>query len=146
MARPRISASAAPRSRRPIELDAGLQELAGLARAQAEDRPEIAVAGRCAAALGEVPAADRDGVIGAQAQFVTVGVLRHEQAAADVLAGQVDEDVARLQDGRLDTHVAVALEERDQPVDRLCETRHGSIPAISLAAAKASRDRFRPKQ
>ena len=40
-----------------------------------------------------MPAADRDRVLGPQAHFATVRVLRHEQAAADVLAGQVDEHV-----------------------------------------------------
>jgi hypothetical protein len=80
---------------------------------------------------------------------VAVGVLGDEQAAADVLAGQVDEGVARLQDVGLDAHVAAALEERQQGVDGLCgKGRHGhpiSRP-VSLAAARASRDRFRAGQ
>ena len=112
------SASAAAASRRPIELDAGMQELAGLAGAQPEHRAEIAVARRRRADAIEMPAADRDGVFGAKAELAAGRVLRHEHPAPDILAGEVDEDVGGLQHGRLEARVTLALEERDQRVVR----------------------------
>jgi hypothetical protein len=57
--------------------------------------------------------ADRDGVFGSQAQFGARGILCHEHASTDVLAGQIDENVGRLQHWRLDARVALALEKRD---------------------------------
>jgi hypothetical protein len=50
-------------------LDAGMQELAGLAGAQPEHRAEIAIARRRRAGAVEMPAADRDGVFGAKAEL-----------------------------------------------------------------------------
>ena len=41
-------------------------------------------------------------------------ILRHEHAAANILARQVDEYIGRLQHCRLDPRIALALEKRDQ--------------------------------
>ncbi len=105
-------------------LDAGLEELAALARPHAEDRPAIAVA----AGLGPVPLevhqADGDGVFGPQAQFPARRILGREQAPADILPRQFDERLRRLKHRRLDARVPLALEERDQRPGGLT-FRHG---------------------
>ena len=108
------SASAADASVRPIELDAGLQELAARAGPQPEHRAAVGVAGGRACRRGEMLPADRDRVLRPQAHFAAVRVLRHEHAPPDVLAGEVDEHVGGLQHRRLDARITFALEERDQ--------------------------------
>src|SRR5439155_27070905 len=87
--------------------DAGLQELAGLAPAIAEHRAEIGKARRLAgAAGGEIVARHRNRQVRAQAQFLAAGVGREIKALADVLAGEVEERVGRLQYRRLGMNVA----------------------------------------
>ncbi len=76
---------------------------AGRVAAVAEDRAEIAEAGRLAGLRGgEVVARDRDGEVGAQAEFLVAARGRgQEHALADVLAGEVEEGLGRLQDRRV---------------------------------------------
>ncbi len=114
-----MSASAAAASGRPTELDARLQELAGLALAQPEDRPGIGVRGGDQAAAREVRKADRDRVFRAQAEFGAGRILRHEHPPPDVLARQVDEHVRRLEHRRLDALKALLREQRDQGLEGL---------------------------
>ncbi len=113
-ARARISASARRGIRAADGFEARLHELAAFAGPHPEHRAAIAVAGGLGAVGVQVLEADGNGVFGPQAQFRAGGVLRHEHAAADVLARQIDEDVRRLQDCRLDPRISLALEKRDQ--------------------------------
>jgi hypothetical protein len=87
--------------------DAGLHELRRGAFAVAEYGAEIAKAHRLAG-LGrrEVVARHRDGEIGPQAQFAPFRIAGQEHAAADVLAGQVEERLRRLQHRRFGLRVA----------------------------------------
>ncbi len=92
--------------------DAGLQEFARPAAAIAEHRAEIAEARRLAgAAGGEIVPRHRNGEIGTKAQFLAAGVGGQIEALADVLAGEVEERLGRLQDRRLGPGVA-GLRER----------------------------------
>ena len=95
--------------------DAGLQELARLVLAVAEDRTEIAEARRLAGPRrGQIVARDRDGEVGPQAQFAALRIEREIHALADVLAGEIEERLRRLQDRRLDARIAGALEAGDE--------------------------------
>jgi hypothetical protein len=99
--------------------------------------------------LGKVLEADRDGVFGPQAQLGAGDVLGHEHAPADVLAGQVDEHLGRLQNGRLDATEALARKQPDQGLECLssghwrCLPRH---PGLLLATAGRDGDGFRPRE
>ena len=91
-------------------LDAGLQEFGRRAAAVAEDRAEIAEARRLAGGgRGEVVARHRDGQVGPQAELAAARRGGQVHALADVLAGQVEERLGRLQDGGRHAGVAGAL-------------------------------------
>ena len=97
---------------------AGLGELARLVgAAHAEDRAGIGVGRRLAGMSGDMRQRDGDGVFRPQAPFAPVIVLRQEDAAADILAGEVEEGLDRLQDRRLGAPVALALERRDHGLE-----------------------------
>jgi hypothetical protein len=104
----------------PDRLEPGLEELPGLADAQAGRPARVGIGGRTRPGGGEMLAAHRDRVLGPQAQLLPCGVLRDEHAPAHVLARELEEHVGALQDRRLDPRVAVALEEREEGVARLC--------------------------
>ena len=90
-------------------LDPGLHELGGGALAMAKHRSEIAEAGRLAGPRRlQIGARDRNGEIGPQAQFAAVGIAGKKQPPADVLAREVEKRLRRLQDRRIDLHVAGA--------------------------------------
>ena len=87
--------------------DAGLQELTGLAPAIAEHRPEIGEArGLPDTAGGKIVARHGNRQVRAQAQFLAAGIRGQVEAFADVLAGEVEERVGRLQNRRLGMNVA----------------------------------------
>jgi len=87
--------------------DASLQKLAGLMVTIAEHRPEIAEAGRLSGSRGgKVVAGHGDREVRPQAQFLTLRVGGEIQALADVLAGEVEKRLGRLQDRRLGMNVA----------------------------------------
>ena len=114
--------------------DAGLQELARLAAAIAEHRAEIAEARRLAgAAGGEIVARHRNGQVRTQAQLLAAGVGRQVEALADVLAGEVEERLGRLQDGGLGLDVAGLRKRQQQGV------RPGGGPADEAAVTFISR-------
>ena len=78
-----------------------------LAAAIAEHRAEIGEAGRLSGAgRGQIIPRHGDGEVGPQAQFLAGRIRRQVQAFADVLAGEVEERVGRLQDRRLGMDVA----------------------------------------
>lgn len=119
--------------------EASLQELAGLAGAHAKDRAGIGIGRRLGRARGDVIERDGDGVFGAQAPVATIGILRHEDAAADILAGEIEEEFGRLQDRRLGMGVTLAGEERDHGLDAGAACGHGSsCPVASAVLAVAS--------
>jgi hypothetical protein len=90
-------------------LDPGLHELGGGALAMAKHRSEIAETGRLAGPRRlQIGARDRNGEIGPQAQFAAVGIAGKKQPPADVLAREVEKRLRRLQDRRIDLHVAGA--------------------------------------
>ncbi len=96
----------------PEGFDAGLQEFARPAAAITEHRSEIAESGGLAGARrGEIIPRHRNGEVGAQAQFLAAGVGGQIKAFADVLAGQIEERLGRLQDSGLGLDVA-GLRER----------------------------------
>ena len=86
---------------RPAEaLDAGLQKFGCRAVAMAEHRAEIAKAGRLAGLRrSQIIARHRNGQIGPQAEFAPVRSGGEIHAPADVLAGQIEERLGRLQHG-----------------------------------------------
>jgi len=90
-------------------LDARLHELGGRTLAVAKHRSEIAEAGGLAGTRRlQIGARDRNGEIGSQAQFAAVGIVGEKQPPADVFAGEVEKRLRRLQDRRIDLHVAGA--------------------------------------
>ena len=104
----------------PVELDAGLDELArrALGGAIAEHRSEIAVARRpLRARAGEMVPAHRNRVVGPQAQLAPGRVLDQVKPPADVLAGELQEYRGRLQDRRLDALQPPLGEQRDVCAD-----------------------------
>ena len=97
---------------RPSELDAGLEKLAGLGRALAEHRTEIGIARLPPRrAAGKVVERDGDGEVRPQRHLDAVPVGREEQAAAEVLAEQLDEDTGLVHDRRIDEGVTCVGEE-----------------------------------
>ena len=92
--------------------DAGLQELTGLAAAIPEHRAEIAEPGRLPdLSRRQIIPRDRNGQIGAKAQFLPAGVGGQIEAFADVLAGEIEKRLGRLQNPRFGPAVA-GLRER----------------------------------
>jgi hypothetical protein len=126
--------------------DPPLRELARLPVAEAEHRAAIAEGGGLAPAGREVVAADGDGVLGTQAPLGAVRVLGHEDAAADVLARQLDEGVGGLEDPGLDPFEPLAPEQREQRL-RVPRFPHGSARSHrrSIATAAGEGDGFRPR-
>ena len=101
-----------------VAFEAGLEHFAALAGAGAEDRAEIGVLGRLSGlGRGEIGQAYRDRVVGPQAQLGPRRVADEIEAAADVLAGHVEEDRGRLQHRRLEAGEAGGEEmvERARP-------------------------------
>ena len=71
----------------------------GPVAAMTEDRAEIAEARRLAGlGRGQIVARDRDGEVGPQAQLAPLRVGGEIHALADVLAGEIEERLRRLQD------------------------------------------------
>jgi hypothetical protein len=130
---------------RPGEgFDAGLQEFARPRLAVAEHRAEIAEALRLTGGRrGEIVARDRDGEVRAQAQLVPVRIAGEVHALADVLAGEVEERLRRLQDRRRNPHIARALERGEKRLgprigrsarrEDWC-ARHGAVAKRSVKA------------
>src|SRR5262249_23208114 len=123
-------------------LDAGLQEFPASVRAMPEYRTEIAKAARLAGGGGgEIVARDRDGEVGTQAELAPLRVARQIHALADVLAGEGEERLRRLQNRRCPARIARAFERGDERVgarlgrdarwDDAC-TRHGGRSRFSL--------------
>ena len=79
-------------------LDAGLEELVAALAALAEHLAEIGIAARRAGAAGDMVEADGDGEFGPQAQRLAGLAFGEEDAAAQILAGHVEERIGRLQD------------------------------------------------
>ena len=74
-------------------------------------------------------------------------VLRHEHAPPNVLARKVDEHVGRLEHGRLDPRIALALEQRDQRIMAsvsVTGVAQPFVPACSLAMRAGNATVFRP--
>ena len=95
--------------------DAGLQKFGRRIAAVTEDRAEIAKArGLSGGGRGEIVARHRNGEIGAQAQLAAVRRRGQIHAPPDVLAGQVEKRLRRLQHGGRDAHVSRALVGGDQ--------------------------------
>ena len=83
--------------------------------AMTEHRAEIAKAcGLAGERRGQIVARHRNGQIGPQAQFAPVRIAGEKHAAADVLAGQIEERLRRLQHRRLDLRIAGAHVGGDQ--------------------------------
>jgi hypothetical protein len=92
-------------------LDAGLQELAGGGAALAEHRAEIAVGGgRAGRRRAQIVERHRDRKVGPKAQLAALRVAGEIHPPADVLAGEVEERLGRLQQLGRRTGVAGALE------------------------------------
>ena len=112
------------------EFDAGLQKLGGQSLAVAKDGAEIAERGRLAGRRRlQIGARDRNGEVGPQAQFAPVRIAGEKHAPADILAGQVEERLRRLDDRRLDRGVAGAHIGGDELLRALvravhCHARH----------------------
>ena len=101
----------------PEQLDAGLQELARLLAALAEHRAEIAEARRAPGrGRRDVVARHRNGEVRAQAELAARLVGDQIHAPADVLAGQVEKGLGRLQDRRRHARVSGALVGSDERV------------------------------
>jgi hypothetical protein len=91
-------------------LDARLEEFRAAVGALPEHRAHETVADRVPGLRrGEVVARHRNGQVGPQAELAALGVGGEEHAPADVLAGEVEERLGRLQDGGRGAHVARAL-------------------------------------
>ncbi len=113
----------------PETLDAGLQKFGRGAFAVTKYRAEIAKAcRRPRRRRGQIIARHRNGQIGPQAQFAAVRIGGEKHAPADVLAGQIEERLGRLQHRRRDLGVTgahIGRDERLRPRVRtvLCQVR-----------------------
>ena len=109
-----------------VAFEPGLDHLAALAGAGAKNRAEIGVL-RLGARLrrGQMREADGDGVFRTQAQLRPRGVAGQIEAAADFLAGHVEERGGGLQHRRLDAAEAGAekMVERAMPRFARCARR-----------------------
>jgi hypothetical protein len=83
-------------------LDAGLEEFVAAFAALPKDLAEIGVAARRLGLRAYVIEADGDGEFGTQAERLAGLALGEENAAAQILAGHVEERVGRLDDGHVD--------------------------------------------
>jgi hypothetical protein len=120
--------------RPPEGFDAGLQNFRRTVAAVAVDRPEIAKTLRRASDLrGEIVAGDGNGEVRTQAQFAALGVDGEIHVAADVLAGEVEERLGRLQDRWRNPAVAGPLIGADQ--------RFGPSVGLRSVALKAHKRR-----
>ena len=119
-------------------LDPGLQQFRAAVAAVAEHRAEIAI-GRGTAGRGffQVLAADRDGEVRAQAQLAAARVAGDEERAAQLLAGQLEEIVGRLQHGGLDAQVSRALVEVHEPVRAIGSRRSGGAIACHVSVLRS---------
>ena len=95
--------------------DAGLQEF-GRRVARGDGTPGRDSRSRpaCRQRRGEIVARDRNGQVGPQAEFAAARRGGQVHALADVLAGQVEERLGRLQDRGRDAAIAGALIGGDQ--------------------------------
>ena len=94
-------------------LDAGLEELVRLVGALPEDRAEIGVAGLPPRRSGgEVMERDGDGEVRPERHLDAVLVGGEEEAAAEILAEQLDEHARVIDDRRLDEAVTGVGEKR----------------------------------
>lgn len=78
---------------------------------------------------------DGDGVFGPQAPFAPIGILGQKDAAADILARQVEEGLDRLQDRRFGAGIALALEQRDHSLELGAHGRHFRTPCCGAVLA-----------
>ncbi len=119
--------------------DAGLQEFGRAVLALAEDGAEIAVGcGPARLRRGEIVARRRNGEVRAQAQFAATGIRDQIHAPPDVLAGEIEKRLGRLQDRGRDAGVARALIGGDERVRARVFRRLGhsrSFAAILLRLA-----------
>ena len=100
-------------------LDAGLEELVRLVGALPEDRAEIGVAGLPPRlARGEMVERDGDGEVRPERHLDAVLVGGEEEAAAEILAEELDEHARRIDDRRLDEGVTFVGEKRAKRTDR----------------------------
>ncbi len=95
-------ASAAAVSRLAEILDAGLEELVAALAALAKHLAEIGIAARRAGAAGDMVEADGDGEFRPRHSVSPGLALGEEDAAAQILAGHVEERVGRLDDRHVD--------------------------------------------
>jgi len=117
----------------PERLDAGLNELGRPLGAMTEHRRQIAEAERFAGfRRGEIIARHRNGEVGPQAKLAPVRIGGEEHAAADVLAGEIEERFGRLQDRGRDARVARALVMRDERL-RPCVGRGHGCSALEVS-------------
>src|SRR5438067_671047 len=95
----------------PEGFDAGLQEFARLLRAMAKNGSKIAVTfGGAGCGRGEIVPGNRDRQVGTQAQLAALRVDGEKHALADVLAGEIEKRLRRLQDRGRYARIARALE------------------------------------
>ena len=128
-----VSASASGLVGTAEGFDAALQEFTGQAAAVAENRAEIAIALRATGGRGgEIVARHRNGEIRPQAQFLAGPAGGQEHAAPDILAGQVQERLGGLQDGRIGPGIARALVSGDQGLR--ARVGQGGVTVFDMAA------------
>ena len=94
-------------------LDAGLEEFVAALAALAEHLAEIGIAARRAGLRGDVVEADGDGEFGAQAERRAGLALGEEDAAAQILAGHVEEGIGGLDDRHVDRRCAARGKQRE---------------------------------
>src|SRR5690606_6934046 len=112
----------------------------------AEHRPVVGIGGAAQGmAGGDVVQADRDRVVRPQAQLDAVGRGGQEQAPAQILAGEIEEQVGILQDRRLDEVIARLDEEGRQAVGgrgdhdaSYCRSRRSQIAVTRSASATSN--------
>ncbi len=97
-----------------------LRDFAQAVRALAEHRAVVAIGGRkLDGVLRQMMTANRNGEVGAQAQIKPVGTAGQIEPAPDVLAGEIQKDVRRLQYRRAELVMALGLEEAKNRLDLL---------------------------
>jgi hypothetical protein len=111
--------------------DARLQVFAGAAAAVAKDRAEVAVVRGIAGILFDVRAAGRNGDVGAETKLAAGRIREDKEATAQFLAGEFEENLGGLQNGRFDARITRALVELHECVGAsvlavLVACRHGA--------------------